>query len=37
VPLAAPLTLVRGHVKRHAVSYLAGQVYLEPHPEELIG
>jgi uncharacterized protein YbgA (DUF1722 family) len=26
----------RHHVRRLAVSYLAGQVYLEPHPKELM-
>ena len=36
VPLIVPLTLIRHHVRRHAVEYLAGQVYLEPHPKELM-
>ena len=36
VPLIVPITLVRHHVRRLAVSYLAGQVYLEPHPKELM-
>jgi uncharacterized protein YbgA (DUF1722 family)/uncharacterized protein YbbK (DUF523 family) len=36
LPLIVPLTLVRHHVRRFAVSYLAGQVYLEPHPKELM-
>jgi len=36
VPLIVPLTLFRHHVRRHDVSYLAGQVYLEPHPRELM-
>ena len=35
VPLVVPLTLVRHHVRHHGVEYLAGQVYLEPHPREL--
>ena len=35
VPLIVPLTLVRHHVRQHGVKYLAGQVYLEPHPREL--
>jgi uncharacterized protein YbgA (DUF1722 family)/uncharacterized protein YbbK (DUF523 family) len=36
VPLIVPITLVRHHVRRLSVSYLAGQVYLEPHPKELM-
>jgi uncharacterized protein YbgA (DUF1722 family)/uncharacterized protein YbbK (DUF523 family) len=36
VPLVVPLTLVRHHVKRLGVSYLQGQIYLEPHPKELM-
>jgi len=36
VPLVVPITLVRHHVKRLHVDYLAGQVYLEPHPRELM-
>jgi len=36
VPLVVPVTLVRHHVRRHAVAYLAGQSYLEPHPKELM-
>jgi uncharacterized protein YbgA (DUF1722 family) len=36
VPLVVPLTLVRHHVRVHDVAYLAGQVYLEPHPKELM-
>ena len=36
VPLVVPLTLVRHHVRRHKVEYLAGQVYLDPHPKELM-
>jgi uncharacterized protein YbgA (DUF1722 family)/uncharacterized protein YbbK (DUF523 family) len=35
VPLIVPLTLVRHHVRRLGVSYLAGQTYLDPHPREL--
>jgi uncharacterized protein YbgA (DUF1722 family)/uncharacterized protein YbbK (DUF523 family) len=35
VPLIVPLTLIRHHVRQHGVEYLAGQVYLEPHPREL--
>jgi uncharacterized protein YbgA (DUF1722 family)/uncharacterized protein YbbK (DUF523 family) len=36
VPLVVPITLVRHHVARLALDYLAGQVYLEPHPKELM-
>ncbi len=35
VPLIVPVTLVRHHVRRLGVEYLAGQVYLDPHPKEL--
>jgi uncharacterized protein YbgA (DUF1722 family)/uncharacterized protein YbbK (DUF523 family) len=36
VPLVVPMTLLRHHVRVHEVSYLAGQLYLEPHPKELM-
>lgn len=36
VPLVVPVTLVRHHVRRHAIAYLAGQRYLEPHPKEMM-
>jgi uncharacterized protein YbgA (DUF1722 family)/uncharacterized protein YbbK (DUF523 family) len=36
VPLIAPITLVRHYVRLHAIKYLQGQVYLEPHPKELM-
>jgi len=36
VPLIVPLTLLRHYVRVHAVAYLAGQTYLEPHPRELM-
>jgi uncharacterized protein YbgA (DUF1722 family) len=36
VPLVVPLTLLRHHVRVHDVEYLAGQLYLEPHPKELM-
>jgi uncharacterized protein YbgA (DUF1722 family)/uncharacterized protein YbbK (DUF523 family) len=36
VPLVVPLTLLRHHVRIHDVKYLAGQIYLEPHPRELM-
>jgi uncharacterized protein YbgA (DUF1722 family)/uncharacterized protein YbbK (DUF523 family) len=36
VPLVVPLTLVKHHVRRLNVTYLAEQVYLTPHPKELM-
>jgi uncharacterized protein YbgA (DUF1722 family)/uncharacterized protein YbbK (DUF523 family) len=36
VPLVVPLTLVKHHVSRLGIEYLAGQVYLDPHPKELM-
>jgi uncharacterized protein YbgA (DUF1722 family) len=36
VPLVVPLTLINHHVRVHGVEYLAGQVYLQPHPRELM-
>jgi uncharacterized protein YbgA (DUF1722 family)/uncharacterized protein YbbK (DUF523 family) len=36
VPLVVPMTLMRHHVRRCGVAYLAGQVYLDPHPAELM-
>ena len=36
VPLIVPITLLRHHVRLHGVEYLAGQIYLEPHPRELM-
>ncbi|MBK8481703.1 MAG: DUF1722 domain-containing protein [Proteobacteria bacterium] len=36
VPLVVPLTLIRHHVRRHALAYLAQQSYLDPHPRELM-
>lgn len=36
VPLIVPLTLLRHHVRRLGVEYLRDQVYLEPHPHELM-
>jgi uncharacterized protein YbgA (DUF1722 family)/uncharacterized protein YbbK (DUF523 family) len=35
VPLIVPITLFKYHVRRLNVEYLAGQVYLDPHPREL--
>jgi uncharacterized protein YbgA (DUF1722 family) len=35
VPLIVPITLIRHYVRKYRQSYLAGQVYLNPHPLEL--
>jgi uncharacterized protein YbgA (DUF1722 family)/uncharacterized protein YbbK (DUF523 family) len=36
VPLVVPVTLISHHVRRHGIDYLRGQVFLEPHPKELM-
>jgi uncharacterized protein YbgA (DUF1722 family)/uncharacterized protein YbbK (DUF523 family) len=36
VPLVVPITLIRHHARRLAVAYLREQVYLSPHPKELM-
>jgi uncharacterized protein YbgA (DUF1722 family)/uncharacterized protein YbbK (DUF523 family) len=36
VPLIVPITLVRHHVGRLGLGYLQDQVYLDPHPKELM-
>jgi uncharacterized protein YbgA (DUF1722 family)/uncharacterized protein YbbK (DUF523 family) len=36
VPLVVPLTLLKHHVRRLGAAYLADQVYLSPHPRELM-
>jgi uncharacterized protein YbgA (DUF1722 family)/uncharacterized protein YbbK (DUF523 family) len=36
VPLIVPITLVNHHVSRFDVPYVADQVYLHPHPKELM-
>jgi uncharacterized protein YbgA (DUF1722 family) len=36
VPLVVPLTLFAHHIRRCRVPYLADQVYLQPHPVELM-
>lgn len=35
-PLIVPLTLVRHYVRRFDIPYLKGQIYLNPHPKELM-
>ena len=34
--LVVPISLIGHHVRRHEIEYLIGQVYLEPHPRELM-
>jgi uncharacterized protein YbgA (DUF1722 family)/uncharacterized protein YbbK (DUF523 family) len=36
LPLVVPVALIRHHVRRFRVAYLADQVYLRPHPKELM-
>jgi uncharacterized protein YbgA (DUF1722 family)/uncharacterized protein YbbK (DUF523 family) len=36
VPLVVPITLIRHYVRQFDIAYLSGQVYLEPHPKELM-
>ena len=36
VPLVVPVTLFRHLVHRHEIDYMRGQLYLEPHPKELM-
>ena len=36
LPLVVPLMLIRHYVRKCDVTYLRGQVYLEPHPKELM-
>jgi uncharacterized protein YbgA (DUF1722 family)/uncharacterized protein YbbK (DUF523 family) len=36
IPLIVPVTMLRHHVQRHHIQYLLGQIYLEPHPKELM-
>ncbi len=36
VPLIVPITLLRHHVHKHRIDYMMGQLYLEPHPRELM-
>ena len=36
LPLVVPLTLIRHYVKKFDVQYLQDQVYLHPHPKELM-
>lgn len=36
VPLVVPLTLFGHHIRKHDVTYLSRQVFLSPHPVELM-
>jgi uncharacterized protein YbgA (DUF1722 family)/uncharacterized protein YbbK (DUF523 family) len=36
VPLVVPVTLIRHYVRRFEVAYLEDQIYLDPHPKELM-
>jgi uncharacterized protein YbgA (DUF1722 family)/uncharacterized protein YbbK (DUF523 family) len=36
VPLIVPITLIRHYVRRFDVAYLRSQIYLQPHPKELM-
>jgi uncharacterized protein YbgA (DUF1722 family)/uncharacterized protein YbbK (DUF523 family) len=36
LPLIVPIALLRRHVRAHGIAYLAGQVWLEPDPRELM-
>jgi uncharacterized protein YbgA (DUF1722 family)/uncharacterized protein YbbK (DUF523 family) len=36
IPLIVPVTLIGHHARRYEVDYLNGQVFLEPHPKELM-
>jgi uncharacterized protein YbgA (DUF1722 family) len=36
VPLIVPLTLLKHHLTRVEVPYLRDQIYLNPHPKELM-
>ena len=36
LPLVVPVTLIRHQVKKYNIEYLLDQVYLNPHPKELM-
>jgi uncharacterized protein YbgA (DUF1722 family)/uncharacterized protein YbbK (DUF523 family) len=36
VPLVVPITLIRHHDRQLDIEYLTGQVFLDPHPRELM-
>jgi uncharacterized protein YbgA (DUF1722 family)/uncharacterized protein YbbK (DUF523 family) len=36
IPLIVPVTLLRHYIQKHGVQYILDQVYLHPHPKELM-
>ena len=36
LPLVVPVTLIRYQVKKYNIEYLLDQIYLNPHPKELM-
>jgi uncharacterized protein YbgA (DUF1722 family) len=36
VPLVVPITLINHYVARFGVAYVRDQIYLRPHPKELM-
>jgi uncharacterized protein YbgA (DUF1722 family)/uncharacterized protein YbbK (DUF523 family) len=36
LPLVVPITLLRHHVRVHEIAYLRDQIWLDPHPRELM-
>jgi uncharacterized protein YbgA (DUF1722 family) len=36
MPLIVPVTLLRHYVRRLGIEYLDNQIYLDPHPDELM-
>ena len=36
LPIIVPITLIQHQVKKHKIEYLLDQVYLNPHPKELM-
>jgi uncharacterized protein YbgA (DUF1722 family)/uncharacterized protein YbbK (DUF523 family) len=36
VPLIVPMTMIRHYIRKYEEAYLAGQIYLSPHPAELM-
>ena len=36
LPIVVPITLIQHQVKKHKIEYLQDQVYLNPHPKELM-
>ena len=36
LPLVVPITLLRFQIQKHAIEYLSGQLYFDPHPKELM-